>query len=478
MEVFIPIVILLFLLSLISERISNFLKLNLPEVPEGRKFWKFIPGGPFRTQSEDPDCEKIRERRIAWLALISGFTVAFLAKANIFSMFRYMDRANETLWWYKDAERAIKDYHEPLGEIIIGCILTSLFISLGSKFWHDLLDLLLEVKNLKRKLNDERTFQLPETIEQFDDFINTPEGSLAFLADEKHHETIAELEGVISVGPGYIFGSKGKVGCLEVHFTEDADTSQVADHYNVTLSSGLVVPIPVNKIITGHAIAQAGIFGGGMLLGNNKKVNGIGTAGCVVKKKGNNELHILSCYHVFSGLTDLKLDSTNADVNKIFYRDGSNELPLGELTEGERTQTIDAAIARIRTTDHAFNNGAIFNPKQIRKVTSDDVVADTQVRIYGGMSGNEVYGLVHNDSWPQKLVYKDHPEGWELKDLLVLTKRVGANYKSLTIEGDSGSLVIDRVSNEVLGMVVGGDKCFTYAIKMTEIEKRLKIDLL
>jgi hypothetical protein len=44
-----------------------------------------------------------------------------------------------------------------------GIVMTGLFISFGSKFWHDLLDLLCQVKNAKRLLSDPKEIEKIKT---------------------------------------------------------------------------------------------------------------------------------------------------------------------------------------------------------------------------------------------------------------------------------------------------------------------------
>ena len=122
-ELIISVTLTLFMLSLITEKISNFIKLNIPTL-----FAKF----------EDPINEKKRERKIQLLTGLIGVSVALLCNADFFTLIKQ----NGTI--------------EPLTKLtfegVIGCIVTGLFLSQGSKFFHDLLDTILYYKNVKKAL--------------------------------------------------------------------------------------------------------------------------------------------------------------------------------------------------------------------------------------------------------------------------------------------------------------------------------------
>ncbi|MEM9001457.1 MAG: hypothetical protein AAGB24_14435 [Bacteroidota bacterium] len=117
------IITILFALSLIAERISNVIKLN----------WKSL-----RERLQSKKEEKIRERNILWLALFSGCLVSFLAGADLFHLINNAELI------------AVADYFKDYGKPILGMLLTGFFISLGSKFWHDVLDIVLKFSELGR----------------------------------------------------------------------------------------------------------------------------------------------------------------------------------------------------------------------------------------------------------------------------------------------------------------------------------------
>ena len=116
-NIWITIVTILFALSLISERISNLIKLYIPAL---------------KSKSEN---EKNRERNIMILAICSGWLVAFISGADFFKLIE----SGELV--------PLKDLNNTN---ILGVVLTGLFISMGSKFWHDILDIVLQFSKLKK----------------------------------------------------------------------------------------------------------------------------------------------------------------------------------------------------------------------------------------------------------------------------------------------------------------------------------------
>lgn len=126
-DVLYTIATILFVLSLISERLANLIKLN----------W-----GRLRTRRISPSLEKIREQEVTWLSVACGWIVAILAGADLFHLL---------------ADGKLISIFEPslyendeYGKALVGVFLSGLFISLGSKFWHDVLDIVLQFSTLKK----------------------------------------------------------------------------------------------------------------------------------------------------------------------------------------------------------------------------------------------------------------------------------------------------------------------------------------
>lgn len=132
-NIWIAIVTILFALSLISERIANLIKLRLPTTR-----WNL------RDKRLGRSDEKIREGQILTLALIAGWIVAFISGADLFTLIndgKLLNYENYEFTW---------DPRKWTWKPFMGMFLSGFFISMGSKFWHDVLDIVLQFSALKK----------------------------------------------------------------------------------------------------------------------------------------------------------------------------------------------------------------------------------------------------------------------------------------------------------------------------------------
>lgn len=133
-DIAISIALTLFMLSLITEKVSNFIKLNVHSLSLK------IP--------ENEEWEKKRERKIQLLSGVVGIVVALTCNANFFQLIKSAGPVSISGFWTDMGIGAI-----------IGCVITGLFLSQGSKFFHDLLDTLLFYKNTKRLLSNKQEIE-------------------------------------------------------------------------------------------------------------------------------------------------------------------------------------------------------------------------------------------------------------------------------------------------------------------------------
>ncbi len=182
MDAFIQIVFVLLILSMITEKITNLVKLR------PTSWVKSIALLFVSKKSETENAEQQRSREIQTMAIITGIVVALMTRASIFHV---SDPSFELGWQAFDFKQDNAWLHV-LYEVF-GCLLTGFFLSLGSKFFHDLLDLLLESKNLKRKLNDREAIQNLHTIEEVDNYIAEVEPILVEKKLEEYLQSVANF---------------------------------------------------------------------------------------------------------------------------------------------------------------------------------------------------------------------------------------------------------------------------------------------
>lgn len=463
MEIFIPIVIILFVFSLISERLANFLKLNLPEVPDHQKVWGVFPGGPLRTKSEDEACEKIRERRVFILAFISGVAVSFAAKANLFSMLRYMDEANKTLWWQD--EYGINNFEEAPAEIFFGCLLTALFISLGSKFWHDLLDMLCQVKNYKRILADPDTYRV-DNIESFDKLLTTYQSDFITAAFLEAKSKFTAMENVKAIslehdGTEYYFKITVK--------NHDPD---IPYKYQFFLDDGTPQNIKIKmELLGGDDIVAHFLDLSGRVFEANPA--DFGTVGCLVKPKGDTigKLYFLTCSHnVLSPPSRVTSFTPNTLV--LVNTDEPAATPIGKVEKAVHDHEIDAALIEVdpakrqQIMNTMPQKGAPNKARTLVKADTNKV----QGFMFGAGSNTPTDGTVISVYADPKIKYGN--KEFQFINLIKLSK----NGLAISRGGDSGSVVFDS-NNNIIGLVVGGNSRETYAMPIDTLLAKLNVEL-
>jgi hypothetical protein len=147
LEPFINILILLTVLSIAAERATNFFKLR----SEG-----------LRDAAGTDKGEKAREHRITVRSLLVGIAVAIVVKANLFEILTRIDAPWDTLGWFQQAESrwVPATAAGSLGTAfyaVLGSAITGIALGFGSKFWHEILDGVLELRGIAKKIRKRAT---------------------------------------------------------------------------------------------------------------------------------------------------------------------------------------------------------------------------------------------------------------------------------------------------------------------------------
>jgi hypothetical protein len=126
----ISITLTLFMLSLITEKIANFIKLHVRSLAD---------------KAGDVNYEKKRERTMQLLTGVIGIAVALVCNADFFMLISENSKIEPlTLLTIKG---------------VVGCIITGLFLSQGSKFFHDLLNTVLYFKNMRKAIYNKQQIE-------------------------------------------------------------------------------------------------------------------------------------------------------------------------------------------------------------------------------------------------------------------------------------------------------------------------------
>lgn len=109
----------------------------------------------------------------------------------------------------------------------IGYIFTGLFLSLGSKFWHDFLDILLKLKNTQQTLSDSKTYTNYDSADKLLSLAETSHSEIAQKLYDLYNNDISNIKGVLSRGLNTVQDQNTKMfkRVIEVEFnTAQAQT--------------------------------------------------------------------------------------------------------------------------------------------------------------------------------------------------------------------------------------------------------------
>lgn len=139
-EPMVNVLVLLSVLSFMAERITNVWKLSNPTLS---------------LRKAETEAERDREKAIAARTLIAGVVLALLVKANMLEIVANPADPWGTIGWVSAREGAW--FRSPalanLGSFlyaVAGSVLTGLALGFGSKFWHDTLGGIYELRSFVR----------------------------------------------------------------------------------------------------------------------------------------------------------------------------------------------------------------------------------------------------------------------------------------------------------------------------------------
>ncbi|QIL42371.1 trypsin-like peptidase domain-containing protein [Pedobacter sp. HDW13] len=515
MEKIYGLLIILFILSQVSERVANFLKLKLSDsrlVLQGTKLGFLLKPFTFnntKVRTFDAAREKEREYRILKINLFIGFLIALSFRADLFCLFRYIsnDPVSHLGWIkYKEDTAEVREF---LGErdltgilvalyTLAGCLLTGIFLSFGSKFWHDLIDLVLQIKNYKSMLTTEGIQKIEK---QFSGLETTQQDSLIDNAIEENYDNWkAQYPNIVGCSSGLKVtdGSPQPQKAIIFKVSDKKTAVQLAGSKSIPPEisyKGLSIPTDVIQINQPRTmqIQHPGDNYAISLIGTNvsldQQAKDFGSVGLKVKR-GNDEF-MLSCCHVYYPIAIGNLNPVLADnqfqtplhqlqtmvtIPSKEYRSLQGKSPSPVLTgfavEGRLSRYVDAALSVI-TQGSLDNSSFFYNGLGQRKVTAelpdDQIKKGLEVEIFGCVSGR-ITGKVKEIAkrTEVRIVGPGYAFTYQFNDLIVV--EAGCQ------PGDSGAPVLTP-KGEVVGILSAGDTELSYVVPFQSIKNNLTITL-
>jgi len=464
----IKLAIVLFLLSMMCERLADFFKHYLSEVNTGVGRWwkrKLKIGNLLLKAPNDSLMEDGRYYRILKINILCGFLIAWSFHADLFSLLSTDNPLDGLGWkdvsffWEKDFQWNIIDGIA----FVAGCFATGFFISFGSKFWHDLLDILLQIKNYRRLLADPETFS-QDSIGAIERRAATPPSVTAIAALTRLRSDLGARPNISSML------LKSDEAGYYIETTMLSDDASIGNTYPFISEDGDVQHIRLVKIVSREK-AQPQMHTLGDTIANSEFAGNFGTFGCLVKKKGSDEAYILTCYHNVTK-PGSKFDFS-ADKPLTAYIGKPDERISAEVISGIRNYEIDAALIKITSADKQkiVNQlpglGSLTGVRDLLDLPADRPVA---IRMYGATSAQQtgfITGL-------HGLVKIDYPDGEHALYNLMSVQKDGA---AISTRGDSGALIIDA-DNKLLGILVAGKASCSFAMPVATLFSALSLDLI
>lgn len=457
-EKMLPLAAVLFLLSMICERIADFLKHYLC----GSKL--FGIKDTLTKYPQDTLKEKARDFRILKINVWCGIIVATLFKADMIMIFNHMDDPGKTLGWSWDIFSTFYKNKYDLILMIPGIILTGCFISFGSKFWHDLLDILYQIKNTRRVLNDPEMHKV-DNVDDLQKIISTYQSDFIKAAFEEARSKLMLNDNVSAVAL-----KKDTRGSYYFEVKIKQRDATIEPTYVYVLSDGTPQSVTVKTLIVNDEI-QAHSIDLGSEIYEMRSSGKKGTLGCIVKPLDSNDSrrYILTCCH------NVVHPASNAEfVQPGQLKVGTSDLesnPIGTIYKAVRNHEIDAALIEIDPLK--FNTimnsiPEIDEPKNVRPLTDSDI--GLAVNLYGANTGYHE-GKVTSITANAKIKYST--DSFEILNMIAVEN----NGVSVSDKGDSGCAVVDS-NNAVVGLIVGGDSYTSYIIPIEKMLTKFKVQLI
>lgn len=470
MDSFLAIAIILLILSLITEKLTNWWRKYTPlrviSRPTG-----LLANVSKSSSHSDAYHKRLIEREVMALSILMGFLVAGSLKADLIAMITSSD-PRKTLFWYSENPYPGMD---PTGQwlaTLLGIFLCGFFLSFGSKFFNDLVGMLYEVKGLKKKLNEEKTYSL-QSMAEFEEYLKLNQKETAQKAISENKDALAGKPNVLSVHTGMTEQNGEPHYCAIVQL-KDANRQGIPQSLYVASAGGKTIQVPVTVIENQEMPKAHG--GTGTNIAEQDTPAFSGTLGCVLLDSLTGVRYALTCSHVaLSGDSRNLMGNAPSPQRNLVELSAAGTLPvLGPVTSAIRNQTLDVALAGpvVPTVDNQFPGGTLNG---YRAITDEDVLNQIPVKIRGAQTITEGQ-IVMRSQTPIAIQYDAGPSPQSFFGLFVVAKKTPQGWSAISKPGDSGAAILDQ-DNKVLGIVLAGNRNFTYVMPMESIIRQFDLQI-
>ena len=416
------------------------------------------------------ESQKTKEKEVTILSFIVGFIVTYCFNANLFDLFEIPPK----LGWKGNAPILVGNGFEPNPDYFafdpipaMGFVLTAFFLAFGSKFFHDLLDTLLQTKELKRKMNDSDTYQV-DNIRQFDEYLTTDYYELARICLEQNTVTINALPNLGAYFIGLSSSPVNRRPVIVLHSTVQQNAGY-PPFFQGRLDSGKIFTVKT-EVVYGFQLPEIHLEEGDSISHVNFG-NKPGTICCRVKD--HERTYLLTCAHVMTGgSSTVNIQSTDGWINAVTQNDtesaDTNFAPIGNWAFAVIDNEIDVALSETTQIVQPVVN------INVPPANYTDGMNGAEVFVNGKLNKTRAFVQGHLET---DLEFRYNGANHRLRDLILVSKNKIGSPVTATQGGDSGAMVYLAKDKIALGMVVGGNGQYTYLIPLSKILSKTKTQL-
>jgi len=350
---------------------------------------------------------------------------------------------------------------------IIGFLLTALALSLGAPFWFDILNKIIAIRGngvkpeeKKEEPIDKAKADTKKSQNMSEGLTPLPPNPVADITEAAYQAYGAALTNIPGVKSVFTVTKKGAKQ-LQVN----VDNAITKGELKKQFPTGLQVNntnVPIRIVESGVPVVHSAQ---GVII-NQSGLNVFGSLGCIVEWVAAGTQHILSCWHVLKG----DLNYSASDANRTIVESENHNIILAERWAGGIMKQFDYGLAECKENIDYRDNEILRKKLGITKkeiehhsVSKDDIAAHQSVKYYNALHDSVTTGLIFTESSGVNINYLDKTRFVE--DVLLLCTE---NEETISEGGNSGSVVFDMNDNAI-AMIIGGDKKYTYAAKLSHI---------
>lgn len=374
------------------------------------------------------------------------------------------------------------DLHSGCGKLLThfsSYLCMGVFLSMGSKFWHDLLDILFSFKRTQEKLSDPKLLTDFDSADQIIRYTEISQYNIAEQLYDKYRSQIWAIKGVVSCGLVTYFNERIKLyqKRIEVEFTNNTAQNEllklnaegeVTINYNTFYLRDYIQIKHTSDLI---AVPDVGIDNGRICYARNEAASNENIKGSFnVKKTAEGKYIAFSCLHVFASEKDFNDLRTNEkatihDRQVLFSINGSHfhgQIILDTILFGIQSGGYGVDYCECEVEEEVFNKYENF----IRQFDLRNV-ENLKMKLFGATSK-----LLVLDEPKTGLVGCDVNYGNGFTKHLELFKVDVSNPKLNVNPGDSGSTVYYKSGDNKelsFGMIIAKSDDCAYMFKLGKL---------